>query len=1042
MKLFTLLFRNTPLWNDPAWQSLRGRLGDAFRTVDPDGLIRCQFVPYQCPAVAERSVPAGAGTRRGGWRTFGVQDGLPSPAVSFILPDRAGHLWFTGKGRITRYDGETFVTFVTAENLTGSRSEPMLRDRAGNVWFGGLGGVTCYDGETFVTFSAADGLSGDVPHCLLQDRHGHLWFGFDTGVTRYDGKTFQTFTPRDGLARVDVSAILEDRDGILWFGGGFDWTEWRSRRTEGVTQYDGKAFRTLTDRDGPVHHVVVSMLQDRQGHLWFGGESQVTRYDGKRSHTFTPRDGLAEGLIWTMLEDRDGNLWFGSGLYGISRFDGKAFTTFTTESGLPDNQLRSMAEDEEGYLWVGTHAGLSRYEGSHWATFTPRDGLPSPYVLSVLQDRTGTMWFGTHGGLVRYDGEELVTFTAEDGLAEDQAEYLAEDREGHLWIKGAEGPRVSCYDGESFTTFTFGDSLDIGWGNNPVVDRNGHVWFAASPFGVIRYDGQGFSRLTTEDDLISNEVRTVGTDRAGNMWFGTPKEVSRYDGEAFTSFTRADGLGFDYACSIREDRKGNLWFGSPRGEVSRYDGKTFTTFTIEDGLKTGSVRAIFEDQKGHLWFGIHGAGIVRFDGLVFQDLHHRDGLVADTVQDIFQDRDGAFWIATYSGVNRYQPSTIPPGVHITEVLADRSYGAVEEVTLPASQGLVQFLFHGRSLSTPPDRMVYVYRLRGHEDEWRPTRQQRVRYAALPEGEYVFEVKTVDRDLNYSEPAEVHLQVVPDPRDQRIDALEQRVRERTRELEETHRKLEEAQTQLIRDLEEELQTAHDLQMGLMSRESPQLEGFDIAGRCLPANHVGGDIFQYFPLLHDGLALALADVTGHAMQAAIPVVMFSGILRSQMELGDPLDRLLGRLNRTLYDSLVDRTFVCFLMGELAPATRTLRLANSGCPYPFHYRAATGEIGELQVDAYPLGVRFDTVYSTIEVQLEPGDCIVFCSDGIAEAANAQEEMFGFEKTAETIRQGCQEGLSAEALIDRLIGTVKDFAGDAPQGDDMTVVVLKVGA
>ena len=122
----------------------------------------------------------------------------------------------------------------------------------------------------------------------------------------------------------------------------------------------------------------------------------------------------------------------------------------------------------------------------------------------------------------------------------------------------------------------------------------------------------------------------------------------------------------------------------------------------------------------------------------------------------------------------------------------------------------------------------------------------------------------------------------------------------------------------------------------------------------------------------------------------------------------------------------------------STRILRLANGGCPYPLHYCAATGEVTELQADAYPLGVRVDTAYAAVEAQLGPGDRIVFCSDGIAEAANSEEEIFGFERTAEMVREGCAEGLSAEELIDRMIGTVKAFAGETPQGDDMTIVVL----
>jgi sigma-B regulation protein RsbU (phosphoserine phosphatase) len=252
-------------------------------------------------------------------------------------------------------------------------------------------------------------------------------------------------------------------------------------------------------------------------------------------------------------------------------------------------------------------------------------------------------------------------------------------------------------------------------------------------------------------------------------------------------------------------------------------------------------------------------------------------------------------------------------------------------------------------------------------------------------------------------------------------------------------VETAQQRLIDEMEEELQTAHDMQMGLMPTEHPTVGGFDIAGRSMPANHVCGDFFQYFEQ-DNTLSICVADVTGHAMDAAIPAVMFSGVLDSQMELEGNLNELFGRLNSSMFRNLDRRTFVCFTMGVLEPTTRVLRLSNGGCPYAYHFQASRAEMAELQVDAYPLGVRANTRHQVVEVRLQPGDRIIFCSDGIPEADNVSGEKFGYDRTHATILQACKDGLSAEATIDHILAEVAAFKGDAPQSDDMTCVVLRV--
>ncbi len=253
------------------------------------------------------------------------------------------------------------------------------------------------------------------------------------------------------------------------------------------------------------------------------------------------------------------------------------------------------------------------------------------------------------------------------------------------------------------------------------------------------------------------------------------------------------------------------------------------------------------------------------------------------------------------------------------------------------------------------------------------------------------------------------------------------------------------TRLIRRIEEqnkelndELEKAHEMQMRLMPEVSPQIQGFDIAGTCRPATHVGGDFFQYYTAGENGVVLTLADVTGHGMQAAIPTVLFSGIMQNEMEEFIAPNSHLARLNRSLHRALDRRTFVCCTMVALDTETQRLTLANGGCPYPYHYSAATRTTRELCLDGFPLGVRAGSEYDSMEVLLEPGDALVLCSDGIIEAEN-QQVIFGFDRTAEAIGRASSRSASAEDIITNLMRDVDQFADSAEQLDDQTIVVLK---
>ena len=730
---------------------------------------------------------AGSRHKQGHWRSYSAGDGLAGADVYAILQDRLDLLWFGTDGGVSRYDGQTFETFTAQDGLAHNAVRSILEDREGAIWFGTDGGVSRYDGQVFETFTTYDGLVSNRITAILEDREGALWFGTDGGVSRYDGRAFETFTTYDGLVSNRVRSILQDGQGHLWFG----------TYSNGVSRYNGTDFTAITSQTGLAHNAVRSILVDRKGYLWFGTyNSGITRYDSQLFASFTTRDGLAHNAVRCCLEDRQGALWFGTLGGGISRYAGEVFTTFSASDGLASDRVISMLQDRDGLFWFGTlGAGVSCYDERTFSTFTMRDGLASNRVISMLEDSAGPLWFGTEvGGVSRYADGTFTIFTTQYGLASNRVISMLEARDGQFWF-GTDGG-VSRYDGRAFTTFSAADGLASNRIISMLEARDGQFWFGTTDGGVSRYDGRDFTTFTAEDGLVSNRVISMLQARDGLFWFGTNSGVSSYDGSTFTAFTERNGLVHNLVRCILQAADDALWFGTDGG-VSRYDGENFISYTAQDGLASNSVISMLQDEQGHLWFGTADSGASRYDGQVFQTLNHQDGLAHNTVRAMCQDGLGQMWFGTNNGLMRYIPPALyPPSVVIDAVEADRRYEEDFDIEVPVSTGNIAFDFHGMSFRTRPRAVVYRYRLKGHDANWRNTFERRVEYRDLPVADYLFEVLAVDRDLVYSEePARARLRVVRDIRDEQIDELETRVRERTWELEEKNRELEEANRQI-------------------------------------------------------------------------------------------------------------------------------------------------------------------------------------------------------------------------------------------------------
>jgi phosphoserine phosphatase RsbU/P len=237
-------------------------------------------------------------------------------------------------------------------------------------------------------------------------------------------------------------------------------------------------------------------------------------------------------------------------------------------------------------------------------------------------------------------------------------------------------------------------------------------------------------------------------------------------------------------------------------------------------------------------------------------------------------------------------------------------------------------------------------------------------------------------------------------------------------------------------EEQLQLAKDVQSGLLPAQPPEIEGYDLAGICIPTFEIGGDYYDYIILDKTNLAIIIADVSGDGVPAALIMAAFRAMFRNQLKLYNEPAGIMNLLNQQMSELSRKRDFITAFYGKLNFKDHTLTYINCGHNPPILLRA-NGKLEYLETGGPSLNIIKDVKYISSSVSLSSGDQIIFYTDGVTEIFNRDLKEFGFDRLNKEILNS--KDTSANEIINNIVESTKSFSGSELYRDDFTLVVLK---
>jgi diguanylate cyclase (GGDEF)-like protein len=689
-----------------------------------------------------------AGAQQLPLRYLTQQDGLGNLTVNALAQDHTGYLWVGTDNGLFRYNGAEFQRYAKDEGLIDTRVSGLLADTHQSFWVGTFEGFYRLAGNRLVPV-----LHEGQPLPILP---GQPLAATPSGAMLVSGERLYRLSERDGEIAIaphfsedqlrrrpvlaDIHGIRIESDGRLWMGCG---AAICVEGPEGLTVWDRSAgvpadrwFYITRAADGVVwargrHHIVAldpggsrfadrtppgeamrkvgvagALVEDADHRMLSNTDHGVARWRSGRWEFFDARNGLKMGGgVPAMLVDRDQNLWLGTRGHGLVRWLGyDNWENWTTSQGLPDDMVFSFLRDGDGAMRIGTRSGMALLAAKGATRMTPDARHAAVQWSSLAADRGGSLWSGSYTGL-------LTRRDASGGAVRQVATLpmifrLLPDREGRLWISTGEGLYVL---------------------EHPEAHLPPRL-----PAGLAAGSG-----------LLNEQMGSSCQGKDGALWFLGEQALWRHWRGRWDSYLLREErkAGFDkMACAA----DGSLWLGRAASGLWRARvGEHGLTKSEQAAplLRNKTVLSILEDSRGWLWLGTD-SGLVAWNGRQWRQFNTNDGLVWDdfNARPMHEDRDGTIWLPTSNGTSHIvHPERLFAPQHLSAIVEavardGRPLQLREGESLAWSAGALEFAMASLSYQRR-DGLRFRYRLAGLERDWSVTAVPRLRYAALPPGQY-------------------------------------------------------------------------------------------------------------------------------------------------------------------------------------------------------------------------------------------------------------------------------------------------------------------